>query len=55
MSSDITVNSSRYAVPFYESLGFVQIEDEKTIYGVIHIPMMATYGKLRESLYENTP
>ncbi len=47
---DITVNSSRYAVPFYESLGFIQFEDEKTIYGVIHVPMMVSYSKLRETL-----
>ena len=47
---DITVNSSIYAVPFYEKLGFIQFEEEKTIYGVIHIPMMVTYAKLKESL-----
>lgn len=47
---DITVNSSRYAVPFYEKLGFIQFEEEKTIFGVIHIPMMVTYSKLEESL-----
>ena len=39
-SKDITVNSSRYAVPFYESLGFIQYEDEKSVYGVIHTPML---------------
>lgn len=38
--NDITVNSSRYAVPFYESLGFIQYEDEKSVYGVIHTPML---------------
>jgi len=37
---DITVYSSRYAVPFYESLGFIQYEDEKSVYGVIHTPML---------------
>ncbi|MEE8136044.1 MAG: GNAT family N-acetyltransferase, partial [Thermodesulfobacteriota bacterium] len=37
---DITVNSSRYAVPFYYGLGFIQYEDEKSIFGVIHIPMV---------------
>ena len=37
---DITVNSSRYAVPFYESLGFIQYEYEKSVYGVIHTPML---------------
>ncbi len=54
LSSDITVNSSRYAVPFYESLGFIQFESEKTIYGVIHIPMMVSSAKLKERLNENT-
>ena len=39
---DITVNSSRYAVPFYESLGFIQHDEEKFEYGVIHTPMMIT-------------
>lgn len=53
-SSDITVNSSRYAVPFYESLGFIQFEEEKTIYGVIHVPMMVTSTKLKELIDENT-
>ena len=55
LSPEITVNSSRYAVPFYESLGFIQFENEKTIYGVIHIPMMVAYTKLKERIYENTP
>ncbi len=49
-NSDITVNSSRYAVPFYESLGFLQFEEERTIYGVIHVPMIVTHSKLSESL-----
>lgn len=35
----LTVHSSRFAVPFYESLGFVRTEEEKIIHGVIHIPM----------------
>ena len=47
---DITVNSSRYAVPFYERLGFLQFEEEKSIYSVIHIPMIVKYSKLKELL-----
>jgi len=39
---EITVNSSRFAVPFYESLGFVRTCEEKTIYGVVHVPMALT-------------
>lgn len=47
---DITVNSSRYAVPFYEKLGFIQFEEENSINGIIHIPMIVKYSKLSESL-----
>ena len=36
------VHSSRFAVPFYESLGFTKTSEEKIIYGVIHIPMALT-------------
>lgn len=50
ISGDITVNSSRYAVPFYERLGFLQFEEEKSIYGVIHIPMIVKYSKLKKLL-----
>ncbi|MEZ4546373.1 MAG: GNAT family N-acetyltransferase [Thermodesulfobacteriota bacterium] len=38
----VTVHSSRFAVPFYESLGFTKTSEEKIIYGVIHIPMALT-------------
>jgi len=54
VSNDITVNSSRYAVPFYESLGFIQYEDEKSIYGVIHTPMLLCGLKLKNSKNEYT-
>ncbi|MCC6711966.1 MAG: GNAT family N-acetyltransferase [Candidatus Dadabacteria bacterium] len=37
--ASVTVHSSRFAVPFYESLGFTKTSEEKIIYGVIHIPM----------------
>lgn len=48
---EITVNSSRFAVPFYESLGFVKTCDEKIIYGVVHVPMALTLteGKIIRS------
>jgi GNAT superfamily N-acetyltransferase len=39
---EITVNSSRFAVPFYESIGFVKTCEEKIIYGVVHAPMALT-------------
>ena len=35
----VTVHSSRFAVPFYENLGFTRTSEEKIIYGVVHIPM----------------
>jgi ribosomal protein S18 acetylase RimI-like enzyme len=35
----VTVHSSRFAVPFYENLGFTKTSEEKIIYGVVHIPM----------------
>ena len=51
----LTVNSSRFAIPFYESLGFVRSGEEKVIHGVIHIPMALTLGKGRISSHENAP
>jgi len=45
---DITVNSSRYAAPFYEGLGFIQYEDEKSIVGVIHIPMVLSLSNTKQ-------
>lgn len=36
----ITVNSSPYAVGFYEKLGFEKIEEEKCVNGIIFIPMI---------------
>lgn len=38
-NSFITVNSSRYAVPIYEKLGFVKIEEEKEQDGLKFTPM----------------
>ncbi len=45
---DITVNSSRYAVPFYESLGFIQFENETSIFGVVHIPMALSLSNINQ-------
>jgi len=45
---DITVNSSRYAATFYESLGFIQYEDEKSIFGVLHIPMVLSLANIQQ-------
>jgi predicted GNAT family N-acyltransferase len=45
---DITVNSSRYAVAFYENLGFIQYEDEKSIFGVVHIPMVLSLSNIQQ-------
>jgi len=49
----VTVHSSRFAVPFYESLGFVRTEEEKIIHGVIHIPMALVLEKGRILRHEN--
>lgn len=53
VSNDISVNSSRYAVQFYESLGFIQYEDEKSVYGVIHTPMMLSGLNVKNLKNEN--
>jgi predicted GNAT family N-acyltransferase len=49
----LTVNSSRFAVPFYERLGFVRSEEEKIIHGVIHIPMALSLREGRILRHEN--
>ena len=38
-TKEVTVNSSQYAAPFYESAGFRKTEGEKVIHGILHIPM----------------
>ena len=38
-NSYITVNSSRYAVPIYEKLGFIKMEEEKERDGLKFTPM----------------
>ena len=38
-NSFITVNSSRYAVPIYEKLGFIKMEEEKEQDGLKFTPM----------------
>ena len=38
-NSFITVNSSRYAVPIYEKIGFIKIEEEKEQDGLKFTPM----------------
>ena len=43
----ITVNSSPYALPIYESLGFVATEPEKVKNGIRHTPMLY---EIRDSL-----
>ena len=37
--TDISVNSSPYAVPIYEKLGFVQQQSEQVINGIRFVPM----------------
>ena len=38
-NSFITVNSSRYAVPIYEKIGFIKTEEEKEQDGLKFTPM----------------
>ena len=38
-NSFIIVNSSRYAVPIYQNLGFIKIEEEKEQDGLKFTPM----------------
>ena len=38
-NSFITVNSSRYAVPIYQNLGFIKTEEEKEQDGLKFTPM----------------
>jgi len=35
----VTVNSSRFAVPMYEKLGFLQTGPEREVNGIVFIPM----------------
>ena len=37
---EVTVNSSPYAAPFYERMGFRSTEGEKVIHGILHVPMV---------------
>lgn len=53
-SENVTVYSSRFAVPFYESLGFVKTSEEKIIYGVVHVPMALTLTEGRILRREDT-
>ncbi len=50
----VTVNSSTFALPFYESVGFRQASDPKIIHGVLHIPMALTLAGGKVNNYENT-
>lgn len=38
-TKEVTVNSSPYASPFYERMGFRSTEGEKVIHGILHVPM----------------
>lgn len=49
----VTVHSSRFAAPFYKSLGFVPTENEKIIHGVVHIPMALDLSQCNIFRYEN--
>jgi len=38
--NEITVNSSTYAVPFYESLGFKKLAEKQNYHGLISVPLI---------------
>jgi GNAT superfamily N-acetyltransferase len=40
----VTVNSSRFAVPIYEKLGFRQTGPERSVNGIVFIPMAHQLG-----------
>lgn len=44
---EITVNSSTYAIPFYQSLGFEKLSDKQTVNGMTFNPMK--YIQTRET------
>ena len=44
-SDYIDVNSSLYAIPIYEKLGFSQTEDKKLVNGIQFIPMLYKINK----------
>ena len=49
-----TVNSSQYALPFYEKLGFIQVGPEENREGVVYTPMKLDRSKPSTSL-KRTP
>lgn len=44
---NITVNSSTYAVPFYQSLGFSPLGDSCNYHGLVSVPMKRCFFRLR--------
>ena len=46
--TQITVNSSPYAVKAYERLGFIQTDDKQEKDGIIYIPMALTPGEFEK-------
>ena len=42
LPESVTVHSSRFAVPFYERLGFTKTSEEKIVNGFVHVPMALT-------------
>jgi GNAT superfamily N-acetyltransferase len=47
---EFTANSSRYALPFYEKLGFIQAGPEENREGVVYTPMKLDRSKPNTSL-----
>ena len=46
--NEMTVNSSTYAIPFYQSLGFDKIAEKQCTNGITYTPMKFTMSCLKE-------
>lgn len=43
---EVTVNAAPYAIGFYHKVGFVDLDEEKTVDGIRYTPMVAELNKL---------
>ncbi|MEO5170498.1 GNAT family N-acetyltransferase, partial [Bacteroides ovatus] len=46
--NEMTVNSSTYAIPFYQSLGFDKIAGKQCTNGITYTPMKFTISNFKE-------
>ena len=55
VAKQVTVNSSTYARAFYENMGFRKTEEEKTIHGILHVPMSLILSEKKGGILLKTP